>query len=162
MKAFICTETGTFKEISGIEFLELTRTEKRFFIRFGEYMLEVSEEQYKAQKPEAEHSRYLKKEEEKVSILSLDQAIADSDVTLRDTIADKTNNTEDEVLKKIMYQELHNALSKLDPEDFLIIHGLFFCENIMTENQIGDLLNMSQQSINKRKKNIFKKIKKWL
>lgn len=39
MKAFICTETGTFKEISGIEFLELTRTEKRFFIRFGELVL---------------------------------------------------------------------------------------------------------------------------
>ncbi|MDR0918220.1 MAG: sigma-70 family RNA polymerase sigma factor [Oscillospiraceae bacterium] len=65
---------------------------------------------------------------------------------------------DDIVVDKILLEELYSALSELTVDESNLINALFFGEQ--SEIDYAEVLNISQQSVNKRKKKILEKLRK--
>lgn len=91
----------------------------------------------------------------KVNLISLDAFDEEK------TEMSKNNNVEsnliDQIDKKEKVNEIMKLISKLDFHDRELITNLLIYEK--TERELAQQLNVSQNAINKRKRNILKKIK---
>lgn len=65
-----------------------------------------------------------------------------------------TSNLEETVIKKAMLEELHKALDELEEIDRTI--AMMYSQG-HTEEEIGQVVAMSQRGVNKRKKKIVRK-----
>ena len=71
-----------------------------------------------------------------------------------------TQDTEDEVEKKELYDALHKALKELDPEEQLLIKMLFYDRK--TERECAAVFGISQKNLHKKKVLVLCKLNKLL
>ena len=74
--------------------------------------------------------------------------------------ADNSESVEDAVLNKIRYEQLHNAISMLKPDEQSLIEALYF--RFLSQTDYASQVGLSQQSISKKCNKILKKLKKSL
>lgn len=74
--------------------------------------------------------------------------------------ADKNESVEDIVNKNICYEQLHNALAELRPDERALIDALFF--HCITQREYASMMGVAQVTIYKKKKRILCKLKKIL
>lgn len=72
----------------------------------------------------------------------------------------ESNNVENAVIKNSEKSILYKVISKLSFSEQNLIKALYF--DGLTESEYAGLVNTSQQSVNKRKKRILKKLEKLL
>ena len=70
------------------------------------------------------------------------------------------NKTEEIVIQKIVYEQLHHAISLLSEDEQYLIKQLFFEER--TERELAEEYQLSQNAINKRRKKVLSKLKRFL
>ena len=74
-----------------------------------------------------------------------------------ETIADRID-PQDEAIKKIMIEKLHQALQQLTDEEYLLISELFFSGR--SERNLSKEWEIHPMTIHSRKKKILEKLKK--
>jgi len=74
---------------------------------------------------------------------------------------DEAESVENTAIRNVMAGNLHKAMDKLSDFDREFIHTLFFSNggSGMTERECADLLEISQPSVNERKRRILTKLK---
>lgn len=88
---------------------------------------------------------------DKLGAVSLDELWENTEYEVADT-----SNLEETVIKKAMLEELHKALDELEEIDRTI--AMMYSQG-HTEEEIGQVIAMSQRGVNKRKKKLFVKLK---
>ncbi|MDE1468877.1 RNA polymerase sigma factor [Eubacterium limosum] len=88
---------------------------------------------------------------DKLSAVSLEELWENTEYEVADT-----SNLEETVIKKAMLEELHKALDELEEIDRTI--AMMYSQG-HTEEEIGQVIAMSQRGVNKRKKKLFVKLK---
>lgn len=131
---------------------------KKYYIYFDHVPFEVSEAEYKEYYKEKERSRYLRKEERKVTIVSYNEL--DTDLSGDDIIADETVNVEEAVIQKVMLEKLRQALKTLDKDELFLIQQLIYQEQ--SERELAKQLKISHTAVGKRWSNLKEKLKKLL
>lgn len=155
-------------EITGREFYKLIKSERgknMLFENIGDYVFEVTEEQYRQSMIERHRHCYLMKTCEGISISSIYDITSDKcdeQLNGEEVIADAETNVEDQVISNITIAELKEALKRLTVQEYLLIYDLFLSGNPKSERQVGKKLNISQAAVHKQKKKIFSKIQKLL
>lgn len=71
--------------------------------------------------------------------------------------AEETRSVEEQILKKIEYEQLHKFISELSKEEQWLIQELYFEER--TEREVAAELGLSQKAVNKRKQKILEKLR---
>ncbi len=66
-------------------------------------------------------------------------------------------SVEDEVICSMVYKQLHEALQLLTEDERCLIVQLYFLEK--TERELAKLMTLSQNSINKRRHKVLKKLR---
>ncbi len=132
---------------------------RRFYIQIDkELKIEVTEEEYRKHHREREHHKYLRREEQKVRIVSYD--FLGEDVSAEDIIADESVNVEETVMKKIMIEKLRTALENLNSEELVLIEQLIL--NNKSKTEVGKRLHISHTAVSKRWDKLREKLKKIL
>lgn len=72
--------------------------------------------------------------------------------------AEESRSVEEQILKKIEYEQLHKFISELSKEEQWLIHELYFEER--TEREVAAELGLSQKAVNKRRQKILEKLRK--
>lgn len=113
--------------------------------QYYEYMRPLWAEDKRKQRQESATSP------DKLSAVSLDELWESTEYEVADT-----SDLEEVVIKKEMLEELHKALDELEEIDHVIakMYGQGY-----TEEEIGQVIVMSQRGVNKRKKKLFMKLK---
>ena len=145
------------------EFINSPLGSGRHFVDLGTCKIECSLEQYLDWKREQNHSSYLFGFEDAAAVLSLDYWLGlisdDEEVSLYDTIADPSHNTEADALSSIYLQLLAEAFKSLEGDERRLIEDLFLSDKPKTEQEIAVLYGVSKQYINKQKKKNLEKLK---
>ena len=121
-------------------------------------MVPATEEQYYAYmrplwREDKQNQRASKQEYEgKMKPVSLDQLYEDTEFET----ADQATDIEADYMKKVLLEELHNALDELEEIDRTIME--LYSQNC-TETQIGQAVGMSQRGVGKRKQRILLKLR---
>ena len=132
--------------------------DKKYNIYINNTKFEVSEEIYKEYYKEKEHSKYLRKEERKVSIVSYEEL--SNKLSAEDIIADDTVDVENEAINNIMISKLKEALKTLSEQELELINSLVYQE--MSEREFSKRTGIPQKTVNNRKNKLFHKLKKIL
>ena len=141
------------------QFLSSPEAADRYFIDFGNCILEASYEQYAKWRREQDHHNYLKKQESYFTTISMySDAICETG-TGEDVIPDSQTNVEEEVLLSFEAQLLRAALDQLDAASFQLIYWLFLAKPPKSEMELAQELGLSQPAVNRQKKKILKKLK---
>ena len=123
----------------------------------GDVVLEASKREAQIHRAEKDHSDYLKEQEEGWSTLSI---YADEyGYSGEEIIADEAHDVEAEAIMRIETAALQKALTRLDSQNYQLIHALYLADNQKTEREIAQELGVSQNAINKQKKKILKTLK---
>lgn len=121
-------------------------------------MVPATEEQYYAYmrplwREDKQNQRASKQEDEgKMKPVSLDQLYEDTEFETANQAADIEAN----YMKKVLLEELHNALDELEEIDRTIME---MYSQDCTETQIGQAAGMSQRGVGKRKQRILLKLR---
>lgn len=111
-------------------------------------MIPVSEEQYKA------YMRPLwredKRQQRQEPLASLDKMYEETEYEAADT-----SDLEEDIMKKIMIDELYTALDELEELDRTIME---MYSHDHSEAEIGQAVGMSQKGVNKRKHKVLMKL----
>ena len=114
--------------------------------------VEVSKEvydEYRRNAPEARHARYVDLESKKyeVQIIDINQMVNEY-------------SAEDVYMEKLEFMLLNNALNQLNSDEKLLINILFFTNK--SETQLAKELGLAKGTINYRKTNLLKKLRKMM
>ena len=71
--------------------------------------------------------------------------------------ADNSDSVEEIALRNLRYEQLHNAISMLKPDEQALIEALYF--NFLTQNDYAKQIGLSQQAVSKKRTKILKKLK---
>ena len=128
--------------------------EKGYYITIDGKQVPVTEEVYRAFKRPVwrEHKRSQVRKKREISSDSL--AESGYEIPSKDKLVDEI------VEDKLMLEILIAALDELSEDERQFINKLYYEEK--TEAQVAECLGVSQQAVNKRRKNIIKKLKKLL
>ena len=85
-----------------------------------------------------------------------------SDADKRDKLIDKSMDVEADIIKLIEKDALYTALSKLNSIDKKIIYYQYLSEKSLTQRQISEILNISENAVKQRTKYIKSKLRKFL
>ncbi len=132
--------------------------EKKYFLIINNKKVYVSEEVYKIYWEETNRERYHKNRDRENRLLLFSSL--DNDGHFVENIEDKSVDVEKLVETKYRIEELHDALSKLNEEERCIIKRLYFDDESMRE--VAKELNVSHQSIYRKKNKILAELKKIL
>lgn len=130
--------------------------EVHFFFKINGELVEVSKEVYRTCVNSYTRILANNRRNELVKMQSLDYVSKDG-ICFGDTIA-SNNNVETEVITKILLERLRTEISRLPFKDRQLLTLLLYGN--YTEEEIGSLLGISQQAVNKRKKRIIDKLRK--
>lgn len=131
---------------------------RKYYIHIGETSFDVSEELYREYHREKEHSKYLRKEEKKVTIISYD--VLSADLSADDIIADETVNVEEKAIQNVMAEKLKQVIKTLDENELYLIQQLIYQEQ--SERDIARKLKISHTAVGKRWDKLKEKLKKLL
>ena len=127
-------------------------------------LVEVPKHQIKKVELWKYHENYVKRtmRESRREVVSLSRSITeDGDITLEDIIGNSDESVEDKAIRNLDLEILHRALNSLTEEEYHIIESLFLADEPMTERALAKSLGKSQPFINRLKKKIFDKIRKF-
>ena len=155
-------------EMDGKQFYDFISSPKgkgRYFIDCETYEIEVTPEQYQKWKKEANHSGYLKQYEDEAVIYSLEAIIENIDAYGdygNEILADRSTNTEDDVIHAIDLELLKKAVHSLPDDERWLITELFLRDKPKTDQVVSDLTGIPRRTITYRKKIILEKLKIFL
>lgn len=132
---------------------------KKYFIKMAGYFYEVTKDEHDAFKKEQRRHNYLEETKKNVVILSYD-AIDKDDMIGESMLIDTTVNVEEEAIKNVMIDKLREGLNTLTDDELYIIENLIYQEK--SERELAKKLNISQNSVHKRKIKVLDKLKKFL
>ena len=115
------------------------------FIYISNTRFEASEDFYKEYYREKEHSRYLRREEQKVTIVSYENLGVD--LSAEDIIMDTDVNVEETVINKIMLERLNEILGTLNEEELYLLDKLIY--NKESRREVGKRLSISHTAVSK-------------
>ena len=75
------------------------------------------------------------------------------------SLADQDQNIADQIIEKCDQKTLEKALDSLSDSEYQSIFDLFLSPKRKNESEMAQATNVSQQSINKKKRAILEKIK---
>lgn len=161
-KYYQYTKTGDekYSEFTEEEYLVAKTDENRWFISFGNCVLECSKDEYRAYFSEKNHADYTQRDKDGKTVipLSLEQYAHNTCESLI------FRDFEEEILEKILAEEtlerLHIALKKLKPSERNIIHKLFW-EN-KNQTQLADEYGITQQTMHEKITRILAKLLKFM
>lgn len=132
---------------------------------FGEIVfVEVPKRHLKEAAAWKNRENYVKRtmKENRLEIVSLSQPITeDGQMTPEDITSNRDESVEDEAIRNLDLETLRRALASLTAEEFCVIERLFLTENPMTERALAESMGKSQPYVNRLKRKIFDKIKKF-
>ncbi|HEY9059581.1 MAG TPA: sigma factor-like helix-turn-helix DNA-binding protein [Pseudobacteroides sp.] len=136
--------------------------EKRFYLRVGQNLEEVSEEIYKEYYKIQRRERYLEERDlahGRFLYSQFDNVY--EDILGEELLKDSTREDVcDFVVKKVMVEKLRKSLRLLSDEELELIIHLFYQEK--SQRQISREISIPVMTINSRKDRILKKLKKYL
>ena len=115
------------------------------FIYISNTRFEVSEDFYKEYYREKKHSRYLRREEQKVTIVSCENLGVD--LSAEDIIMDVDVNVEETVINKIMLERLNEIIRTLNEEELYLLDKLIYNEE--SRREVGKRLSISHTAVSK-------------
>lgn len=149
-------------EMTGREFYQFVNSPEgrgRYFIDMDDVVLEGTRSLARSYRSEKNHNDYLKRQGEGRTILSI-YAVGNKYGYCGEEIAkDETQDVEAQVIAQMELCALQTALSQLDPSSYQLIYSLFISNKRKTEQKLAKELGVSQNSINKQKKKILKRLK---
>ena len=96
------------------------------------------------------------------TVFSYNTQAASEDDMSGELIADESCDVEQEVLRKLEYEELYKALSLLSDDDKNLLVCLFLHQKPMTEREYAKEYGAKQTSVNYRKARALERLKKIL
>ena len=134
----------------------------RFFIRMGDIVIEASKEVYIGWRREQERVNYHAKQSRKTGITIV--SLYSNDIAVQgngeDIISDTNVDVEEDVIQIMEVDALYAAISQLDPVSRYIVHSYYLASEQKSEQEIAEVLGISQPAVNKRKNKVLKKLKK--
>lgn len=168
------SEDGTrrFTKLEGREaytFLKTPKGKKKRFMRISsiedneEINIEVPSKEIKDFRKYERRNQYTVDNEKECpfTFVSLCFAECGEDEVPEEELADDGVNVEEEVLHQIELKRLQKALESLTRDEYALIYALYLQNKPMTEKEYSIKIRTTQQSVNKRKKTIFKKLRKY-
>ena len=136
-----------YSQITEAEYLIAKESPNRWFISFGDCVLECEEHQHKNHYNQKNHSDYVNKDAsgKKPTILSFDEYKLETGMDITEVIEDTTVNVEDECYKKYQYELLYAALAQLDQDELELVNLLYWDE--LSQNKVGEFYGKTQQNI---------------
>ena len=139
-KCFIRIDKGIFEEITYKELEKRRKLRKEYnmkkFIPIDGMLLEVTENEYKDFYKDFERNKYIMNESKRFSFISINKmAKDDDDKDIRETIIlpDENVDINAELERKMEIEQVKNALSELNDEEYKLIKALFFEQKSLRE-----------------------------
>ena len=139
-KCFIRIDKGIFEEITYKELEKRRKLKKEYnmkkFIPIDGMLLEVTENEYKDFYKDFERNKYIMNESKRFSFISINKmAKDDDDKDIRETIIlpDENVDINAELERKMEIEQVKNALSELNDEEYKLIKALFFEQKSLRE-----------------------------
>lgn len=138
------------------DFTEVIKNGKReFYIRVNKKWIKVSKEVFRVCKKS--YQQILKDNYRDSDVI---QHYEDIDIVYRYTLKTEQFNIIEYLYMKDLFKRLHSALLLLTENERIIIQSIYF--EGKTEQEVASLLCITQPTLNYRKKQILKKLKKFL
>ena len=156
---YVKNSENRFYAMRGRDFKKFKKSQDgrgRYFIDFGDYVIECSKKQYKEWVSDQNHRYYITQCNAPFPVVSL-FTLNEDNMSGDDVIPDESVNVEDDCILRLEAEALHAALNKSERQ---LIQWLYF--DFMTESEISDLTGIPQQTINWQKQKILKNLKKVL
>jgi RNA polymerase sigma factor (sigma-70 family) len=119
-------------------------------------LLEVSESDYKAFYRDAERQKYLRKEANRVGVMSYN-ALDTDEISGEDIIPDTSPPPDEQAMDKLLLEEMLSCFGRLHEADQKLLAALYF-EN-KGERLLAKELGITHQAINKRRQKILSKLR---
>lgn len=163
-----------WQQMNGRKFYEFLQNEgkDRYFITMDDgadqgmdiITMETTREKYLEWDKEKARKYRLKKSQELCAptMISMDALVGDDkELTYHDIIADDSVDVEAEVAENFMLERLREVVADLPAEDLEILDALFFNnDEELSDRQIASKKGVSKSTLNRRKIEILKKLKK--
>lgn len=149
-------------EMTGREFYRFVRApenKNRYFIDMGNVVLETNEVEAREYWAEKARSDYLKKQEQKYTVLSLHALEDEFGCSGEEAIEDPTQDIEKKAMYSMEVGKLYEALAAIDAESYALIYALYLADDRKTERKLAIEYGLSNNAIHKQKKKILKKLK---
>ncbi|MCD8398844.1 MAG: sigma-70 family RNA polymerase sigma factor [Lachnospiraceae bacterium] len=98
--------------------------------------------------------------ERKPREVSFTEQYGENAQSVMDAIPDSSVDVENEVVERMEHQEVHKIISKLEPEEKLIIYSVFF--EGKTQDEVGRIMGISQLAVHQRLEKILEKMHQML
>lgn len=133
--------------------------EKKFYLPAEGNLIEVSHEVYKAFYKLSDHENYLEKKDAKKGKILFSEL--DTDETVGEAMLPDIGavSIEDLAIANIMSAKLKRCIALLPPTDQALIEAIFY--DGLSERAYADLIGVSQNAVNKRKRRIIEKLQKF-
>lgn len=149
-------------EMTGREFYRFVNSPEgqgRHFIDMDDVVLEANEAEARNYKTEQNHSYYIQTQEEGWNTLSIYAVKDECGCSGEEVVRDEAQDVEDEVVKRMETAALQQALKRLNPENYRLIHALYLADMRKTERELAQECGVSQVAIHKQKKKILASLK---
>lgn len=147
-----------YTEITEAEYLIAKESPDRWFISFGNCVLECEAHQHKKHYNEKNHSDYVNKDEngKKPVTLSFEQYRLETGLDVTEVLEDTTVNVEEECCEKYQYELLYAALAQLDQDELELVNLLYW--DVLSQRKVGECNGETQQSVSKKNKEVLDKL----
>lgn len=152
-----------WEQVDGKVFYELVMSEpeKHFFIRLvddtdfsnGTIILEVTRDEYIAWKKSYNEKQYFQRKQAGMVTVSLDAIL--ENMPGMDVFVSHAGSIEEMMLEKEQREQLKNAISTLSKDEKSLLRLLYSDESSKTEEEIANILGITQQAVSYRKKNFY-------
>ncbi len=136
----------------------MKNNDETYKIYISDVEFEVSEEEYREHHKELEHSKYLRKEERKVKIVSYESL--DDDLSAEDIIPDTSIDVEGTAINNVMIAELRKILTTLSKDELELIEHLIYEEK--SEREVAKKYGITHTALGKRWDKLCDKLRKLL
>jgi len=141
----------------------------KYYAKIDGELHEISEEVFREM-----HNSYRRSLEKKVETknekgevierkpreVSFTEQYGENAQSVMDAIPDSSVDVENEVVERMEHQEVHKIISKLEPEEKLIIYSVFF--EGKTQDEVGRIMGISQPAVHQRLEKILEKMHQML
>lgn len=136
-----------------------SKKEKKYFIPVNGKLYETTKEIYEAYYQMERRERYLEERDLKNGVLNFGD-IDDANYSAEEKIVDENTSIETEVIDKILYRAVLDAMSSLSEEENWLIQELFFYGK--SQRQLSKEQDIPLMTIHNRKEKVLEKIRKIL
>jgi hypothetical protein len=158
-------EETEWYEMSGIEFYKFItapENKNRYFINFYDMKIEANKHEYTEWRKEQNHRNYLKQQERQFKTISLDEFYLNGDLYNNAALETVFLQFEEEIERTLISEKIKAALHKLALPEQLLIYELILSDKVISDRKLSMLIGIPHATLNKRKRVILNKLKKYL